>query len=228
MHIRQIYKNLFRTALGAGMAMLGMLLTSLFAANHITQQHFEFFSSSGVYATELMEASGTLRIILSFDNAFVVLYAASFIFLFMALWHKEKTMNLIAGLVAVLATGLLDFYENHHILTFITMAEKGVSINADDIANQMTLSQLKFHLSYLSFFLFAFSMPNNTFLEKLLKYSLFFLQLPIGVLVYTSPQHIKPVFEILRYSFMLGGLLLIAYNFYLLSKKETVSILPAA
>jgi len=221
MLIKQVYKNLSCTALGASVAMLGMLLTSLFAVNHITQQHFEFLSQPGVYTKELLESSGTLRIILSFDNIFVVLYTASFIFLFTALWHKEKTINLIAGLVALLATSLLDFYENHHIFTFITMAEKGVSINADDIANQMTLSQLKFHLSYLSFFLFAFSMPGNAFLEKLLKYSLFFLQLPIGVLVYTSPPDIKPVFEILRYSFMLAGLLLIAYNFYLLGKKET-------
>lgn len=202
------------------MAMLGMLLTSLVAANHITQQHFEFLSAVDVYTKELVESAGTLRIILTFDNVFVVLYSAAFIFLFMALWHKEKAINLVAGLIALLATGLLDFYENHHIFTFITMAKKGIAINADDITNQMTLSQLKSHLSYLSFFLFAFSLPADTFLEKVLKYSLFFVQLPIGVLVYTALDSIRPYFEIMRYCFMLTGLLLIAYNFYLPGKKK--------
>jgi|CXWL01.1.fsa_nt_gi hypothetical protein len=222
MNISKVYKNLSFTALGAAAAMLGMLLTSLFAVNHITTQHFEFISAVDIYTKKLLESSGALKIILTFDNFFVVLYSAAFIFLFMALWHKEKSINIIVGLITLLATSLLDFYENHHIFTFITMAEKGVAINADDIANQMTLSQLKFHLSYLSFFLFAFSMPGDTFLERLLKYSLFFLQLPVGILVYTSPHNMKPVFEILRYSFMLVGLLLIAYNFYLRIQKKPV------
>jgi hypothetical protein len=46
-----------------------------------------------------------------------------------------------------------------------------------------------------------------------------FIQLPIGVLVYTSPESLKPIFEIARYGCMLGGLFMIAYVFY--AKKQS-------
>jgi hypothetical protein len=220
MNLSQIYKNLSYTAFGAGLTLLCMLLISIFNPSHITQQHFEMFSTVDVYTNELLASAGILRSILTFDNIFIVLYSASFIFLFMALSHKEKQLHLLIGLIAVLGTGILDFYENHHILSFLTMAEKGAAINADDIAHQMVWSQMKFHLSYLSFFLFAFSMPTDTLLEKVLKYSLLFLQLPVGVLVYTAPENVKPSFELLRYGFMLTGLLLIAYNFNAKRKRE--------
>jgi hypothetical protein len=219
MEISKIYKNLIFTSLGAGIALLCMLGLSLFSKGHITQQHFEIFSPTERYTSELLASDGLLRTILSFDNIFIVLYSASFIFLFLVLTQAEKPLNLIIGLIAVLGTGLLDFYENHHILTFIAMAEKGIPIANEDIAHQMTMSQMKFHLSYLSFFLFGFSMPSETLLEKALKYSLLLIQLPIGVLVYTSPDSLKPIFEIARYGCMLGGLFMIAYIFYLKDKK---------
>lgn len=220
MTLSQIYKNLCYTALGAGITLLCMLLISIFHPSHITQQHFEMFSAVDVYTNELMASANVLRSILTFDNIFIVLYAASFVFLYMALSQKPKQINLLIGLIAVLGTAVLDFYENHHILSFLTMAEKGEPIQANEIASQMTWSQMKFHLSYLSFFLFAFSMPADTLLEKLLKYSLLFLQLPIGVLVYTAPANTRPYFELLRYAFMLTGLLMIAYNFNAKRKRE--------
>ncbi len=219
MKLSQIYNNLVFSSLGAGIALLCMLLLTLFSNSHITQQHFEIFSPTGQYTSELLASDSLLRSILSFDNIFIVLYSASFIFLFLALFQTEKSLNLIIGLVAVLGTGLLDFYENHHILTFLTMSEKGIPIANEEIAHQMTMSQMKFHLSYLSFFLFGFSMPDKTVLEKVLKYSLLFIQLPIGVLVYTSPDSLKPIFEIMRYGCMLGGLFMIAYVFYVKSKQ---------
>ncbi len=217
----QIYKNLSYTALGAGIVLLCMLLISFFHPSHITQQHFEMFAPVDVYTKTLLASAGTLRNILTFDNIFIVLYTASFIFLFMALSKSIHQINLLIGLIALLGTAILDFYENHHILSFLTMAENGIAIQAEDIAHQMTWSQMKFHLSYLSFFLFAFSMPQDTFLEKLLKHSLLFLQLPIGVLVYTAPANWKPFFELLRYGFMLSGLLMIAYNFNAKRIKES-------
>jgi hypothetical protein len=219
MKLNQIHTNLVFTSLDAGVALLCMLMLSIFSDSHITQQHFEIFSPTERYTPKLLASGNLLRTILCFDNIFVVLYSASFIFLFLALSHTEKTLNLTIGLVAVLGTALLDFYENHHLLPFLTMIEKGSPISNDDIAHQMTMSQMKFHLSYLSFFLFGFSMPNETLLEKALKYSLLFIQLPIGVLVYTSPDSLKPLFGIARYACMLGGLFMIAYIFYVKNKK---------
>jgi hypothetical protein len=223
MNLKTTYQNLVITSFVAGLALLCMLLISVFADNHITQQHFELLSSTETYSKELLESADTIKAILSFDNVFIVLYVASFTFLYVVLSHTEKSLNILIGLVAVLGTGFLDFYENHHIMSFINMVQKGIIINQDEIANQMTMSQLKFHLSYLSFFLMGFSLPTDTFLEKFLKYSLLFLQLPVGVLVYTSPDSLQPIFTLARYIFMFSGLMLIAYNFYLRSKKVNTS-----
>lgn len=222
MELKQIYKNLSISFLGAGVALLCMVFISIFSTDHVTAQNFEMISPVGDYTKGLLAYAGELRLILTFDNLFAVFYTAGFTFLFIALTYKEKAINVTIAFIAVLLTGVLDFYENHHILTFITTAEKGVPVNMDEVSSQMTLSQLKFHLSYLSFFLFAFSLPSKTFLEKFLKYSLLFVQLPVGVLVYTAPENLRPVFGIMRYSLMLGGLFLIAYIFYLRIRKEPV------
>jgi hypothetical protein len=219
MNLKTTYQNLVITSFGAGLALLCMLLITFFSKNHVTQQHFELLSSSPIYSKELLESANTIKTILSFDNVFIVFYIASFTFLYTVLSHTEKSLNILIGLIALLGTGLLDFYENHHIMSFINMVQKGIAINQDEIDNQMTMSQLKFHLSYLSFFLMGFSLPTDTFLEKFLKYSLLFLQLPVGVLVYTSPDSLQPIFTLARYIFMFSGLLLIAYNFYVRSKR---------
>jgi len=63
----------------------------------------------------------------------------------------------------------------------------------------------------LGFFLFAFVLPGDTFLEKLLKTSLWFGYLPIGILVYTFPH---PAFDLLRYLFMLAGLAILGWNYF--------------
>jgi hypothetical protein len=213
MNSNKIHQYVSFTSLGAAIALLTMLLISFFDEHHITQQYFEIANNADTYSKELLENASTIKQILTFDNIFIVMYTANFVFLFMAL-RQDENMNLWIGLAALLGTSLLDFYENHHILTFITMAEKGIVLNQDSVVSQMTLSQLKFHLSYLSFFLFAFSLPKQTIIEKSLRYSILFLQLPVGVLVYTAPIHLQPTFALMRYVFMLVGLLMISFVFY--------------
>jgi hypothetical protein len=138
----------------------------------------------------------------------------------MALQFYKKYLIAGIGLAALPGTSLLDFYENHHIFTFITQLENQLPIAQEEINSQMTLSQLKFHLSYCSFFLFAFVLPAETFLEKMLKYSLFFIQLPVGILVYTAPANLLPLFGWMRYLLLFGGLVLLSYNYYKRSKTE--------
>ena len=82
----------------------------------------------------------------------------------------------------------------------------------------MIWSQLKFHSSYLGFFLFAFILHSDTKLEKFLKISLWFGYLPIGVLVYTFPH---PIFDLLRYFFMLAGLSILGWNYLVRYRKES-------
>jgi hypothetical protein len=72
---------------------------------------------------------------------------------------------------------------------------------------------IKFCASYLSLFLLAFLLPSRTFTEKLLKYSLWFVQLPVGALVYTTPENLHLLFNLMRFVFMVSGFFLLAYNF---------------
>jgi hypothetical protein len=214
MTLTEKYKYLSITALLAGLSLFSMLLISILAPNHITQQYFEIAIPTEFYTQKLIENSGVLRNILTFDNMFVVFYSATFTFLYSVLCHDSFKINVLLGLIAVLMTGILDFYENHHIFSMIHAAEKKMSITDSEILNQMTLSQLKFHLSYLGFFLIGFSLPADTLLEKVLKYSILIAQLPVGVLVYTANSDISSIFGLARYAFMLSGLLLISYNFF--------------
>ena len=122
------------------------------------------------------------------------------------------------ALGAVLITAYLDLLENHDILTQLTTALQGLPITLADLQQRMIWSQLKFHSSYLGFFLFAFVLPADTFLEKLLKYSLWFGFPLIGILVYTFPN---PIFDLLRYLFMLIGLAMLGWNYYVRYKRTS-------
>ena len=108
-------------------------------------------------------------------------------------------------------TAYLDMLENHDILTQLATALHGLPIALADLQDRMVWSQLKFHSSYLGFFLLAFALPGDTFMEKLLKISLWIGYLPIGILVYTFPN---PIFDLLRYLLMLAGLIILGWNYY--------------
>ena len=152
-----------------------------------------------------------LRLILTFDNLFLTFYTAAFVFLAMAVMDASNRLLVIVGLVAVLITTYLDLLENHDILTQLTTALHGLPIALADIQERMVLSQLKFHSSYLGFFLFAFVLPGDTILEKLLKVSLWVVYPLIGILVYTFPN---PIFDFLRYFLMLSGLSILGWNYF--------------
>ena len=213
----QIYKYLFITAFAAALMLASMLVISIFNQG-ITAQNFELVSGVETYTNNILVAEKPLRMILTFDNLFLTFYTATFVFLAMAVRDEKNGLLVAVGLVAVLITAYLDLLENHDILTQLTTALHGLPITLGDLQERMIWSQLKFHSSYLGFFLFAFVLPSDTFLERLLKFSLWFGYLPIGILVYTFPH---PAFELLRYLLMLAGLLLLGWNYFVIYKKES-------
>ena len=215
----QIYKYIAITTFAAALMLTGMLAVSILYQG-VTAQNFELVTDPETYTTNIMAAEIPLRMILTLDNLFLIFYTAAFVFLAMAVWDEKNRLLVTVGLVAVLITAYLDLLENHDILTQLTTALNGFPIALADLQERMIWSQLKFHSSYLGFFLFAFVLPGDTFLEKLLKFSLWFGYLPIGVLVYTFP-HIA--FDLLRYLFMLSGLTILGWNYfvrYRTSKNE--------
>ena len=215
---RDIYKFIAFPAFAAALMLAGMLTTSLLNGG-VTAQDFEVVSDIESYTRNILAAENTLRIILTFDNLFLMFYTAAFIFLATDLWNKDNIWLVIVALGALIVTAYLDLHENHDILTQLTTALNGIAISPVDLQERMLWSQLKFHSSYLGFFLFAFVLHSDTFLEKFLKISLWFGYLPIGVLVYTFPS---PIFDLLRYFFMLAGLTLLGWTYFVRYKESKI------
>ncbi len=196
----------------------GLLIFSMFAVTLLTgvsQEKFEVMQNAESYARNLIEAQNPLRLIFTFDLIFITVFTTLFIIIPQSLKTGERVTNAVANTAmgAMILCGLLDYYEDLHILTMLDSAIKNIPIPQTEIFGQMIFSMLKFCLSYLSLFLLAFILPGETATEKLLKYSLWFFQLPLGALVYTAPENLQIVFNLLRFVFMISGFFLLAYNF---------------
>jgi hypothetical protein len=207
---KQLERYIAITAFAAGLMMGLFLLVSLLNGG-ITAQDFEVVQDPAAYSRQMLAAETPLRLILTLDNLFVLFYTTAFIFLAMRLGKKRNRLLVMVGLLALLVTAYLDLHENHTMLMQIVSLKAGIPLEVHDLQSRMVTSQLKFHSSYLSFFLFAFVMPKKTMIEKFLKYSLWFAFPPLGILVYTFPS---PVWDWGRYLFMLSGLWLVAWVFW--------------
>jgi len=213
---KQLYLYITVLALAGAVALAGMLAVA-FTQDGVTAQHFENFSDPEVYADDLLQYEGGIRAILTLDGFFLVLYTATILFLVLAV-KDEKNSWLIGGsFIALLVATFLDIHENNELLVFMQMAKLDFTPTVEMLHTRAVLSGVKFHASYLSFFLLAFALPSKTPMEKFLRWSLWFGYLPLGVLVYTFPN---PIFSLARYGFMLTGLLILSWNFYVLSKRK--------
>ena len=212
---RHIYRYLSITAFAA-VVMLALMLGVSILNQGVTAQNFELVTDVETYTRNILASEKLLRTVLTLDNLFLIFYTTAFIFLAMAVRDDRNSIIVFVALGAVLITAYLDLLENHDILTQLTTALHGLPIALSDLQQRMIWSQLKFHSSYLGFFLFAFVLPGDTILEKLLKYSLWLGFPLIGILVYTFPH---PVFDLLRYLFMLIGLAILGWNYYIRYKR---------
>ena len=206
-------KIIARLALIAGLLVFAMFLVTLVTG--VSQEKFEITQTVESYTRNLIEAQGSLRLIFTIDLIFITVFTTLFVVLPQSLKTDNKVTNAIASVAlgSMLLCGFLDYYEDLHILTMLHSAVNNIRIEQPEISAQMIFSMIKFCMSYLSLFLLAFILPQKTLTEKLLKYSLWFFQLPIGVLVYTSPDEWHLPLNLLRFVFMTSGFFLLAYNF---------------
>lgn len=197
----------------AGLCVLSMFLIAIFTG--VTQEQFEVTQLVESYTKGLLAGENALRLTFTIDIVFICVFVTLFVFLTQYLKTGERVGNAVAdvALGAMLICGFLDFHEDLHILTMLRNATHNLPIEQSEIALQMTFSMVKFCASYLSLFLLAFLLPSRTFTEKLLKYSLWFVQLPVGALVYTAPENLHLLFNLIRFAFMVSGFFLLAYNF---------------
>jgi hypothetical protein len=213
---KQLYRYIAIMALAAAVTLLAQLVISALNAG-VTPQDFEIFAQPDGYATALLAAEAPLRAAISFDYLFTAYYTAALIFLAIALWEYKTALLLSVVVGFIMLTTLLDLHENHELMTFLQMAKSGAPISVEMLHQRMLWSQLKFHTSYVGFFLLAFVLPEKTILEKGLRWSLLLAYLPLGVVVYTYPSEL---FSWARYLLMLGGLLLLAWNYYQRAARE--------
>jgi hypothetical protein len=204
-------------SLMAGLCIFSMFLIALFSG--VSQEQFEVTNRVESYQKALLAAEFPLRLTFTIDIVFICIFVTLFVFLTQYLKTNDRVTNAVAdvALGAMLICGFLDFHEDLHILTMLRNAALNLPIEQSEIALQMTFSMIKFCASYLSLFLLAFLLPNRTLSEKVLKYSLWFFQLPVGALVYTAPENLSLLFNLIRFLFMVSGFFLLAYNF---SKNE--------
>ena len=178
-------KTISLLSLIAGLCIFSMFLIAIFTG--VSQEQFEVTQTVESYTKGMIAGENALRLTFTIDIVFICIFVTLFVFLTQYLKTNDRVTNAIAdvSLGAMLICGFLDFHEDLHILTMLRNATHNLPTEFSSISLQMTLSMIKFCASYLSLFLLAFILPSSTFAEKLLKYSLWFVELPIGALVYT-------------------------------------------
>ena len=170
------------------------------------------------YARELLLAEIPLRIILSLDNLFVLLYTGAFLLLASAVFRKRSRFVTYGATLLLFATGVLDLVENHHIQTMLDSARLNIPVLQTEISERARYSMLKFHCSYLGLFLFSFVLPKDTFLERLLRWGIRLILVPSGILLYTVTGQAGQVFMLVRYAGMILGFGALSYNYFLRSR----------
>ena len=199
-------------ALSAAIAVLGMF--GIYLCTGIGQDPLQSIHTSQEYMAILTRDPSMLRLTIGLDNLFIVLYSSMFLSMGISLWSRSATRALLVASIGLMGlAGLLDLMENMHFMTMISSAAQGFEIAATQIELQVWESLLKFHVSYLGLFLLGFALPTDTSLERVLAFSLRWVQLPVGLLIYLTPAAISLPLVMVRFSFFLFALIAISVAF---------------
>lgn len=211
---KALERTIARMALAAGVVLAAMLVAMVLQGSAETA--FDSFMPPAQYANNLLAHETAVRTYVALDSLFVLFYTVLLVLLAIALKNADNVWLVAAGLGALLIATCLDVHENNELLVFIQAAKQGVLPSAEAVHARALWSAIKFHSSYVSFFLMAFVLPDKTTLERSLRWSLWLGYVLFGVLVYAFPS---PWFTLARFFFMLVGLFLLAWNFHLRARK---------
>ncbi len=206
-----LYRLLAVLALLGALLALGLL--GIAVATGVSQEAFEMSMPAERFAEMARSAGFPLRLGFTIDFFFIATFTSFFVFLAVAVRDElDSTVGRVA-LGAILLTGLLDVAENTHILAMLAAVESGGQPSQGEIGFQATASAVKFFASYLALFLFSFGLNRADRWETLLRVSLRYLQLPIGVLALTATGPLVEPVLIVRAGFYIVGFLLAALTF---------------
>jgi hypothetical protein len=209
------------SVLAAASAAIFFILLAMVHLHGISQQYFELVHTPEKYTEEITEHSRALHIIFVLDNIFIILYTSMAFFTIKTLRKNGPYFVSIITYTLIFCVAILDFLENFHIYALMLQAKSGIAVSAAAIQWQSVESMMKWHLAYFAFFMLGFLMPADNFLQKSLKYSLWFLFVPAGVLVYAVVDtDYAAVFQWIRYINLLSGFILIAIIMKGISRSE--------
>jgi hypothetical protein len=195
-------------AIAATVALLAMVAITY--KTGVSQEGFELVRRPAAYAADLRAHPQAVRAIFAIDTAFLVLYSAAFVSFGRAIATPATRWYVTVGVVAILATALLDMIEDHHILAMLYGAEVGTEPTAGQLTLQHTISQVKFNVSYLGLFLIGLAVPRRTLAGKALALLLTVSTLVQGVWLYAAPVAAIPAGNLARWiGFAVGFALMI-------------------
>lgn len=213
--------NTARTAsrLAIATATVCFLMLVMNHLHGISQQYFEMMRTPGKYASELMEHARALNMALIADNIFIILYVTMSYFVIWTLRRNVIPPVVYAGIVLITAVGILDFAENFHIYTLMhqfadpewVQNPMTTGVPASEIQWQASESMLKWHLSYLAFFLLGFMVPVKELAGRILRIAVWYWFIPTGIFLYAvSGSDYEDLFQQIRFGNLLGGFILLA------------------
>ncbi len=191
------------------------LLTAMVAITLVTgvaQEPFELVRPLDAYLEALSRGTPALRLVLAADTLFVGVYTALFVLLAdLAAPHGTRAL-LRLGLLALLATAVLDVVEDQHLFALTRALEAHEPIGPAVLRGQHVLSQSKFHLSYVGLFLFGLGLPRRDAFERAYSAAIA-LPLPLlGALLWIAPSALEMPLNVARWaSFIAGFALTIAW-----------------
>ena len=162
------------------------LLASALTAG-LSQEVFQAARLAGPNAARLLVNPAGLRLNVGLDNLFIVLYVAFFVLLTVRLSDVLPAPHRFVALGALLLTALLDAVENHHILAMLFSAEQTLPLTTAESQLQMAASFVKFQVSYVGMFLYAFGLYRLGGLGRPLGWGIWLVYVPIGIAIYMLP-----------------------------------------
>lgn len=206
-------------ALLAALSVAGILAAGLQAG--ISQEPFQAARLAEKNVARLLTNPQGLRYNVGFDNAFIVFYVAFFVVFAFRVRDLVPREVIVVALGALLLGALLDAIENHHILTMLYAAEHGLPISTQESQIQMLASSVKFHAVYLASFLFAFAFARLGTLGTFIALSIWFLFVPLGLLIYVTPLEAARPLVIARGLFFIATFALSVPLFFMLARRST-------
>jgi hypothetical protein len=208
-------------ALAAAAGLIVACMVAAIVATSASQDFFQSARSSDAFLARLAASPSAtlgLRLNLGFDNLFIVVYGAFFVFLSVRLRSLLDPWVSAVALVALLLTALLDAVENHHIAEMVHAASHGLAVTAGESQAQMAASQVKFHCSYLGASLFAFGLWRMGGLGRAIAVALW-LYVPFGVLISVLPVEAAAPWALGRTCFFVAAFVLSALHFRQLARS---------